>query len=66
VLRRPAIVPVPSFALRAAVGEMADALLLASTRVGSTKLAGSGFVFRDPDLETALRWGLGRVCAAQT
>jgi len=66
VLRRPAIVPVPSFALRAAVGEMADALLLASTRVGSTKLAGSGFVFRDPDLETALRWGLGRVGAAQT
>ena len=61
VLRRPAIVPVPAFALRAAVGEMADALLLASTRVASTKIAESGFVFRDGDLETALRWGLGRL-----
>jgi uncharacterized protein (TIGR01777 family) len=61
VLRRPAIVPVPAFALRAAVGEMADALLLASTRVASTKLADSGFVFRDADLETALRWNLGRL-----
>jgi hypothetical protein len=61
VLRRPAIVPVPAFALRAAVGEMADALLLASTRVASAKLAESGFVFRDADLETALRWNLGRL-----
>lgn len=61
VLRRPAIVPVPAFALRAAVGEMADALLLASTRVASTKLGESGFVFRDADLETALRWNLGRL-----
>jgi uncharacterized protein (TIGR01777 family) len=64
VLRRPAIVPMPAFALRAAVGEMADALLLASTRVASTKTVESGFVFRDPDLETALRWGLGRLRVA--
>jgi hypothetical protein len=61
VLRRPAIVPVPALALRAAVGEMADALLLSSTRVASTKLGDSGFVFRDADLETALRWNLGRL-----
>ena len=46
--------------------EAADALLLASTRVASTKLARSDFVFRDPDLETALRWGLGRTGGAQT
>jgi len=60
VLSRPAIVPVPAFALRLAMGEMADALLLSSTRVASTKLAQAGYVFRDGDLETALRWGLGR------
>jgi len=66
VLRRPALVPVPAFALRAAVGEMADVLLLASTRVASTKLADTGFHFRDADLETALRWELGRPPAAQT
>jgi uncharacterized protein (TIGR01777 family) len=61
VLRRPAVVPVPAFALRTAIGEMADALLLSSTRVVSTKLADSGFAFRDGDLETALRGELGRV-----
>lgn len=59
VLRRPAVVPVPAFALRAAVGEMADALLLASTRVASERLA--GFAFQDADLESALRWELGRI-----
>jgi len=61
VLRRPAIVPVPAFALRAAVGEMADALLLSSTRVASTKLSDAGFSFCDGALETALRRELGRV-----
>lgn len=63
VVRRPAVVPVPAFALRAAVGEMADALLLSSTRVCSTKLGDAGFEFRDADLETALRWELGRIRA---
>jgi uncharacterized protein (TIGR01777 family) len=66
VLRRPALVPVPAFALRAAVGEMADALLLSSTRVASTKLGDAGFAFRDGELETALRWELGRPAAVQT
>ena len=33
VLRRPTIFPMPAFAAKAAFGEMADALLLASTRV---------------------------------
>jgi uncharacterized protein (TIGR01777 family) len=66
VLRRPALVPVPAFALRAAVGEMADALLLASTRVASTKLADAGFVFLDADLEAALRWELGQLRGVQT
>jgi uncharacterized protein (TIGR01777 family) len=60
VLRRPAVVPVPAIVLRAALGEMADALLLSSTRVASGKSAESGFAFRDADLESALRRGLGR------
>jgi len=60
VLRRPAVVPVPAFALRVAMGEMADALLLSSTRVASTRLTEVGYAFRDGDLEAALRWSLGR------
>jgi NAD dependent epimerase/dehydratase family enzyme len=36
-------------------GEMADALLLASTRVQPAKLLASGYSFRYPELEGALR-----------
>ncbi len=55
VLSRPAVVPVPGFALRIAVGEMADALLLSSARVVPGRLLASGHVFRFPELEGALR-----------
>lgn len=60
VLRRPAIVPAPAFALRLALGEMADALLLASARVEPRQLLQTGYAFRFPDLEAALRHLLGR------
>ena len=60
VLGRPALVPAPAFGLRIAVGEMADALLLASTRVRPTKLTGSGYRYRFTDLGEALRFYLGR------
>ena len=60
VLRRPTVFPAPAFALRAAFGEMADALLLASTRVTPTRLTDSGFRFRFPQLEDALRHLLGK------
>jgi uncharacterized protein (TIGR01777 family) len=60
VLRRPALLPVPAFALRAVLGEMADALLLASTRVLPRRLMESGFVFRDLELHGALADMLGR------
>ncbi len=60
VLRRPALVPAPAFALRLALGEMADALLLASARVEPRQLQQSGYTFRFPDLESALRHLLGR------
>lgn len=60
VLSRPAIAPMPAFAARLAFGEMADALLLSSARVIPTWLQASGYHFRHPDLEGALRHLLGR------
>ncbi|MCB9873898.1 MAG: TIGR01777 family protein [Planctomycetaceae bacterium] len=60
VLRRPTIFPMPAFAARLALGEMADELLLASARVDARKLLESGYEFRQPTLEAALRHLLGR------
>jgi uncharacterized protein len=60
VLRRPAWVPVPTFALKAAFGEMAGETLLASARVVPAKLQGAGYVFRHENLSAALHAGLGR------
>lgn len=54
VLRRPAIFPTPAFALRLALGDVADSLLLASQRVYPTKLQRLGYRFLSPDLESAL------------
>jgi uncharacterized protein (TIGR01777 family) len=55
VLRRPAIVPVPAFALRMLLGEMADEALLSSARVLPQRLEQGGFRFADNKLEPALR-----------
>jgi NAD dependent epimerase/dehydratase family enzyme len=55
VLHRPTILPAPAFALRLAMGEMADALLLSSTRVMPEKLLQAGYKFRHPNLEDGLR-----------
>ena len=55
VLGRPTVFPMPAFAARLAFGEMADELLLASQRVEPAKLLASGYRFRFPDLESALR-----------
>jgi uncharacterized protein (TIGR01777 family) len=54
VLHRPAIFPAPAFALRLALGEMADALLLSSQRVLPECLKQYGFAFRYENLEAAL------------
>jgi uncharacterized protein (TIGR01777 family) len=54
VLHRPAIFPAPALALRLALGEMADALLLASQRVQPECLRQYGFAFRYENLEAAL------------
>ena len=60
VLGRPTLVPLPAFAARLMFGEMADELLLASARVQPAKLLASGYRFRYPDLESALRHLLER------
>ena len=60
VLARPALVPVPRFALELLFGEMADAALLASQRVMPGVLRAAGFSFELPTLEQALRAALGR------
>jgi uncharacterized protein len=58
-LRRPAIFPVPGFALRLALGEMADALLLSSQRVLPEKLSRAGYSFGQTTLEVGLSSILG-------
>ena len=59
VLRRPSLVPVPALALRIAVGELADELI-GGQRVLPEKAQDSGFTFRYPQLEGALREIYGR------
>ena len=60
VLDRPAVFAAPAFALRLALGEMADALLLASQRVVPERLTALGYQFRFPEFESALRAVLDR------
>jgi uncharacterized protein (TIGR01777 family) len=55
VLGRPTLFPMPAFAARLAFGEVADALLLAGTRVQPSRLEAVGFEFKHPELEAALR-----------
>lgn len=55
VLSRPTLFPMPAFAARLALGEMADELLLASQRVEPAKLKASGYIFEQPDLPPALK-----------
>lgn len=60
VLRRPTLFPVPAFALRLVLGEMAENLLLAGTRAVPRRLLESGYSFLHPRLEEALRFLLGK------
>jgi uncharacterized protein len=52
-LHRPAFFPAPAFALRLALGEMADALLLSSQRVLPSSLEKTGYRFSHPELISA-------------
>lgn len=62
VLNRPTLLPAPAFAMRLALGEMADELLLSGANVQPKRLLESGFEFPPPDgeLEPALRRLLGK------
>ncbi|MGI8790226.1 MAG: TIGR01777 family oxidoreductase [Actinomycetota bacterium] len=61
VLSRPAFLSVPPVALEVVLGkEMATEMLFFSQRVVPSKLEGSGFRFRHPELESALRAVLGK------
>lgn len=60
VLGRPAFMPLPGFAVRLALGEKGEALLLEGARIAPRKLLAFGFEFQLPDLEPALRTVLGR------
>jgi uncharacterized protein (TIGR01777 family) len=60
VMGRPSALPVPAFALRALLGEFADAAVLASARALPKALLARGFRFEHPTLEGALRHTLGR------
>jgi NAD dependent epimerase/dehydratase family enzyme len=55
VLGRPTLFPVPAFAVRLAFGEMADELLLSSTRVEPKRLRETNYQFAYQRLEAALR-----------
>jgi uncharacterized protein (TIGR01777 family) len=55
VLNRPAIFPMPAFAVRLIFGEMGQELFLGSQRVEPAKLAATGYQFQHPDLKNALK-----------
>jgi hypothetical protein len=54
VLKRPALFPMPAFAVRLVFGQMGEELFLASQRVEPAKLTASGYRFQHPDLRKAL------------
>jgi uncharacterized protein (TIGR01777 family) len=54
VLSRPAIFPMPAFAVKAVFGEMGEELLLSSQKVEPGRLISSGYPFRFRDLRTSL------------
>jgi uncharacterized protein len=59
VIHRPTVIPLPEFAARIIMGEMADELLLASQRCLPKSLLNSGYSFQYPNLEQALQHELG-------
>jgi uncharacterized protein (TIGR01777 family) len=63
VLGRPARLPIPKFGPRLVVGDLADELIYASVRAVPERTLASGYEFRHPELEGALRALLGRPAA---
>lgn len=54
VIRRPTLLPAPAILLRAALGEMADEMLLSSARVFPRRLLDSGYRFSKGELKGAV------------
>jgi uncharacterized protein (TIGR01777 family) len=54
IIKRPCWLKVPGFALRLALGEMADEMLLSGQKVIPNRLLDAGFEFKYPNLEKAL------------
>ncbi len=57
-LHRPTIFPLPSFAVKAAFGQMGEEMLLGGQRVAPTRLEAAGFTFGEPDIDSALAHAL--------
>lgn len=57
---RPLLFPLPAWFLKMIYGQMASEILLSGCRASSQKLQDSGFIFRHPTLEIALRSLLGK------
>ncbi len=55
VLKRPTIIPIPSFGLRLLFGSMADEMLISGQKVIPAKLHASDYKFKYSDLESSLR-----------
>ena len=60
VLSRPVYFTVPEIAIKTFFGEMGRETILSSTRVKPAVLSQTGYLFRHPDLEGALRHLLGK------
>lgn len=54
-IRRPSWMPVPAFALRTMLGEMAEALLIGGQRVVPKRALALGYEFRYPEIDRAFR-----------
>lgn len=54
VLHRPTVFPLPAFMARIVLGEMADDLILGSTRVFPRRLQAAGYAFSNPEIGEAL------------
>jgi uncharacterized protein (TIGR01777 family) len=60
LMRRPHLIGLPTFAIKAVMGEAGEHLLLSSQKISSQKLHDSGFIFDDVTINDALSRMLGR------
>ena len=65
ILKRPALLNVPTPVVRTLAGEMAEEMLLKSARVLPTRLEDTGYPFAFPTLATGLRHLLGKTLATR-